>query len=151
MKTYSDLLDIDTRLHLHIELEPVGTPDVAVSVDDIVNDYPGLSDNIILDYHIDLLDLFSIDIELRNKHYTIDINFTVRSIGTTTVASIVSGIVFTYSKDASNAFEGADFSIVNNTTFNTTIDNTLNVTVQWGTTDTENSIYSEYFVLNKVY
>jgi hypothetical protein len=70
MKTYSDLLDIDTRLHLHIELEPVGTPDVAVSVNDVIDDYTGLSDNIILDYHIDLLDLFAIDIELRNKHYT---------------------------------------------------------------------------------
>jgi hypothetical protein len=70
MKTYSDLLDIDTRLHLHIELEPVGFPDVTVSINDIVDNYSGLSDNIILDYHIDLLDLFSIDIELRNKHYT---------------------------------------------------------------------------------
>jgi hypothetical protein len=70
MKTYSDLLDIDTRLHLHVELEPVGTPDITVSVNDIVNDYPGLSNNIILDYHIDLLDLFAVDIELRNKHYT---------------------------------------------------------------------------------
>lgn len=70
MKTYSDLLDIDTRLHLHVELEPVGTPDITVSVNNIVDDYPGLSDNIILEYHIDLLDLFSIDIELRNKHYT---------------------------------------------------------------------------------
>jgi hypothetical protein len=70
MKTYSDLLDIDSRLHLHIELEPVGTPDIAVSVNDIVDNYPGLSNNIILDYHINLLDLFYIDIELRNKHYT---------------------------------------------------------------------------------
>ena len=72
MKTYSDLLDIDTRLHLQMELEPIGTPDITVSVDNIVDDYPGLSDNIILDYYIDLLDLFSIDIELRNKHYTIE-------------------------------------------------------------------------------
>jgi hypothetical protein len=70
MKTYSDLQAIDSRLHLQIELKPVGIPDIAVSVNDIIDDYPGLSDNIILDYHIDLLDLFSIDIELRNKHYT---------------------------------------------------------------------------------
>ena len=86
-----------------------------------------------------------------NKHYTVDLNFTIRTLGAATVASIVSGIVFTYSKDASNAFEGADFSIVNNSTFDTTIDNTLAVTVQWGSTDTENSIFSEYFVLSKVY
>jgi len=70
MKTYSDLQAIDSRLHLHIELEPVGTPDITVSVNDVVDDYPVLSNNIILDYHIDLLDLFAVDIELRNKHYT---------------------------------------------------------------------------------
>jgi hypothetical protein len=70
MKTYSDLQAIDTRLHLHIELEPVGTPDITVFVNDIINDYPALSNIILLDYHIDLLDLFSINIELRNKHYT---------------------------------------------------------------------------------
>jgi hypothetical protein len=86
-----------------------------------------------------------------NKHYTVDLNFTIRTLGAATVASIVSGIVFTYSKDASNTFEGSDFSIVNNSTFDTTIDNTLGVTVQWGTTDVENVIYSEYFVLSKVF
>jgi hypothetical protein len=40
MKSYSDLLDIDTRLHLHIELEPIGKPDVTISVNGITNDYP---------------------------------------------------------------------------------------------------------------
>jgi hypothetical protein len=70
MKTYSDLQAIDTRLHLHIELEPVGTPDITVCVNDIIDDYPVLSNIILLDYHIDLLDLFAINIKLRNKHYT---------------------------------------------------------------------------------
>jgi hypothetical protein len=70
MKNYSDLQAIDTRLRLHVELEPVGTPDVRISINDVVDDYTRLSNNIILDYHVDLLDLFSIDIELMNKHYT---------------------------------------------------------------------------------
>jgi hypothetical protein len=70
MKIYSNLQDIDTCLHLHVELEPVGTPDVSVSVGDVTDHYPVLTSNIALDYHIDLLDLFSINIELRNKHYT---------------------------------------------------------------------------------
>lgn len=70
MKTYSDLQDIDTRLHLHIELDPVGTPDITISINDIVDNHPQLSNTIILDYHIDLLDTFAINIELRNKHYT---------------------------------------------------------------------------------
>lgn len=86
-----------------------------------------------------------------SKHYTVDLNFTVRTIGAAGVASIVTGIVFTYSKDASNAFEGDDSSIINNTTFDTTSSNTLDVTVEWGAADALNSIYSEYFTLNKVY
>ena len=86
-----------------------------------------------------------------NKHYTVDLNFTVRTIGAAGVASVVTGIVFTYSKDASNAFEGDDSSIINNTTFDTTSSNTLDVTVEWGAADALNSIYSEYFTLNKVY
>lgn len=86
-----------------------------------------------------------------SKHFTIDSNFTIRQIGVAGVASIVTGLVFTYSKDASNAFEGSDFSTINNSTFDTTTSNTLNITVQWGSTDAQNSIYTEYFVLNKVY
>jgi len=70
MKTYSDLQAIDTRLHLQIELEPIGTPDVKISVNNIIENYSGLTNNIVLDYHIDLLDLFSVNIELYNKHYT---------------------------------------------------------------------------------
>lgn len=72
MKTYSDLQDIDSRLRLHLELEPVGTPDVTVVINNIVDDYSGLSNNIILDYYINLLDLFSVNIELRNKTYSLD-------------------------------------------------------------------------------
>jgi hypothetical protein len=86
-----------------------------------------------------------------SKHFTIDLNFTVRTLGAAGVASIITGIVFTYSKDASNAFEGDDSSIINNTTFDTTSSNTLDVTVEWGAADALNSIYSEYFTLNKVY
>ena len=41
MKTYSDLQDIDTRLRLHIELEPVGTPDVTITINGFKNHYPG--------------------------------------------------------------------------------------------------------------
>jgi hypothetical protein len=70
MNNYSDLQDIDSRLQLHVELEPVGTPDVTVSVNGFTNHYIGLSNSIVLDYHIELFDLFSVDIELHNKHYT---------------------------------------------------------------------------------
>jgi hypothetical protein len=72
MKTYSDLQAIDTRLRLQIELEPIGTPDIKTSINGFINDYPRLSSNINLYYYIDLLDLFSVSVELRNKTYSLD-------------------------------------------------------------------------------
>jgi hypothetical protein len=71
MKRYSDLLGIDTRLNIKLELEPVGTPDVSVSIADYRQDYL-LSDNRIIDYTVDLLQPFLIIIELQNKQYSLD-------------------------------------------------------------------------------
>jgi len=88
---------------------------------------------------------------ITNKFWDLEIHFTVRQIGAAGVASIVCSGGFTYSKNASNAFEGADFSTINNTTFDTTTSNTLQITVQWGSADVLNSIYSSHFVLNKTY
>jgi hypothetical protein len=86
-----------------------------------------------------------------NKHWKLEIYFTVRTIGASGVASIVTGGTFFYTKDASNVFEGTNFSTETSTGFNTTINNTLSVTVQWGTASTGDSIYSEIFTLNKTY
>ena len=88
---------------------------------------------------------------ITSKHYEISINFTIRALGAAGVAAIASGGQFTYSKNASNAFEGADFSIVNNTTFDTTVLNTLNITAEWGAADPLNAIYSEILTLYKTY
>lgn len=85
------------------------------------------------------------------KHWDLIVQFTIRQIGAAGVASIVTSGQLTYSKDASNAFEGGDFSTINSTTFNTTISNVLNVTGQWSSNDPLNSIYTEFFVLNKIY
>ena len=71
MKRYSDLLAIDTRLNLRLELEPVGTPDISVTVDDCQQDYL-LTNTQLIDHKIDLLQPFSITVELRNKHYSLD-------------------------------------------------------------------------------
>lgn len=89
--------------------------------------------------------------QITTKHFKLDIDFTVRALGVAGVASIVSGGEFTYSKDASNAFEGSNFSTENNTTFDTTISNTLSITAQWGSNNATNSIYSELFTLSKTY
>ena len=71
MKRYSDLLDIDTRLNIRLELEPIGTPDVSITIADYRQDYL-LSNNNIIDYTVDLLQPFSVIIELQNKQYSLD-------------------------------------------------------------------------------
>ena len=86
-----------------------------------------------------------------NKHWKLDINFTIRQLGAATVASIASGGLFAYTKNAGFNFEGVNFSVVNNTTFDTTISNTLVVTAEWNTNNAGNSIYTEIFTLNKTY
>ena len=86
-----------------------------------------------------------------NQHWDLQVRFTIRALGAATVASIASFGQFTYSKDASSAFEGSDFSIINNTTFATTISNTLGITAQWSSNNAGNSIYSESFILTKIY
>ena len=86
-----------------------------------------------------------------NKHWQLDLNFTIRSIGGVGVGSIVSSGFFGYIKNSGTNFEGANFITINNTTFDTTISNTLVVTAQWNTTNAGNSIYSDIFVLNKIY
>lgn len=85
------------------------------------------------------------------KHWDLIIQFTIRQVGAAGVASIIVSGQFTYSKNASNAFEGGDFSTINSTTFDTTVSNTLDVTAQWSSNDPLNDIYTEFFVLNKIY
>ena len=72
MKNYSDLLDIDTRLNLVIELEPIGHPNARVIVNRDSIDYPKLTESIILQYQIGLTDNINIDIIMYNKHYTLE-------------------------------------------------------------------------------
>ena len=86
-----------------------------------------------------------------NKHWNFEVSFTVRSLGTIGVGSIVSAGVFNYIKNSGLNFEGSNFVNLNNTTFDTTILNTLDITAQWNTNNAGNNIYSDYFVLNKIY
>lgn len=86
-----------------------------------------------------------------NRHWEINVYFTIRAIGAAGVASISSGGIFSYVKNAGTAFEGSNFLLINNTDFDTTVSNTLNVTAEWGTASASNSIYSDIFTLNKTY
>jgi hypothetical protein len=88
---------------------------------------------------------------LTNQHFELNIDFTIRAVGAAGVASIASGGQLTYIKDASTAFEGVDFSVINNTTFDTTVLNTLTITAQWNAANSLNSIYTEIVTLTKTY
>ncbi len=86
-----------------------------------------------------------------DKHWELNVYFTIRTLGVAGSASIMSGGIFTYTKDASNAFEGTNFTVENNTDFDTTISNTLEVIATWGSAHPNNNIYSELAILQKIY
>jgi hypothetical protein len=86
-----------------------------------------------------------------NAVWSLSLDFTIRQLGGAGTASVVTIGNFLHVKQSNNTSEGFGFNTVNNTTFNTTIPNTLNVTAQWSSNSAQNSIYSDVFVLNKVY
>ena len=88
---------------------------------------------------------------ITNDVFSLNIDFTIRQIGGAGTASIASLGVFNYTKTVNGTVEGFSFNTINNTTFSTTISNTLVITAQWGSTSINNSIYSDIFVLNKTY
>lgn len=85
-----------------------------------------------------------------NQFWQLEVNFTIRNIGGAGVSSIISNGSFTHIRN-NDVVDVFGFNTINNTTFDTTILNTLDITVQWQTANAGNSIYSEYFVLNKIY
>ena len=79
------------------------------------------------------------------------VNFTVRAIGAAGVAELVTLAQFHILKLASGTQEGFAWNAVNNTTFDTTTMNTLDIVAKWSSNSPLNSIYSDIFVLNKIY
>jgi len=85
------------------------------------------------------------------RNWELNIHFVVRAIGPAGTAQIYTSGAFMYNKDASNNPERYVFAYLNNTTFNTNIQNELQVAVQWGSANVLNSIHSDIFILNKLY
>jgi hypothetical protein len=83
--------------------------------------------------------------------WSLSVNFTVRAVGAAGVASVATLGTFNFTKTNNGTVEGFSFNTLNNTTFDTTISNTLGVTVEWGAANIANTIYSDIFVLNKIY
>jgi len=88
---------------------------------------------------------------ITNDVFSLNVDFTIRELGEAGTASIVTLGTFHYTKTSNGVTEGFAFNQVNSTTFDTTISNTLDITVQWGAASTSNSIYSDIFILNKTY
>ena len=84
-----------------------------------------------------------------NEAFVLRVNFTVRTIGAATVASIKSMSSFTVQKSSSGSLEGFEFNNIENINFDTTLSNTLDITAEWG--GVGNSIQSQYFTLTKIY
>jgi hypothetical protein len=86
---------------------------------------------------------------LTNKIIAIEFNSTIRQIGASGVAEITT--MANYTIEVGGILKGVSFSLVNNTTFDTTISNTLDITAEWGQADAADQIYSANFVLHKTY
>lgn len=86
-----------------------------------------------------------------NAVWSLSLNFTIRALGPAGVASIVTLGNFLSLKQSNGVSEGFGFNTVNSTTFDTTIPNTLDVTAQFSSASGLNSIYSDIFILNKIY
>lgn len=86
-----------------------------------------------------------------NKSWILNLYFTVRTLGGIGVASISSGGLFSYIRNGGTQFEGYVLSTINTTTFDTTVNNELVVTVQFNTSNAGNTIKSYNFTLQKVY
>lgn len=86
-----------------------------------------------------------------DKNWELHINFTVRATGAATVGVIKTVGRFYYNKDSNNNPENIGFNNLNNTTFDTTVSNTLEVTAQWSSALVNNSIDTDVFNLYKIY
>lgn len=85
------------------------------------------------------------------KSWEVEMDFTIRAIGAAGVADIVTNGQFIHNKNANNVYEGQAFNSENNTDFDTTVSNTLDVTAEWGSNNGGNSIQASSFILFKTF
>jgi hypothetical protein len=86
-----------------------------------------------------------------NSIFLLTLNFTIRRVGPPGNAEIVTYGTFYDIKQSNSQQQGFSFYSLENTHFDTTISNTLDVTVQWVTASPSNSIHPDIFVLNKTF
>lgn len=84
------------------------------------------------------------------EHFEIEIDWVIRKIGGAGVAEIATNWDFTYSDSGAGQFRGDRITSINNTTFDTTINNTLSLTVQFSTNNANNTIQSKMAYLKRM-
>ena len=75
-----------------------------------------------------------------NEFFELEGDFIIRAIGGAGIASIASNFEFTYSDAPNSKFNGDRIATVNTTNFDTTINNTLDITVAFNTNSASNRI-----------
>jgi hypothetical protein len=87
-----------------------------------------------------------------NKNWSLETTFIIQEIGPAGIASVLSSGELTIRTNSSNDTITEIFSSKNNTTFDTTINNTLYIEGILGAACTASeNIYSELFILHKIY
>jgi len=86
-----------------------------------------------------------------NVVFDLMIDFTIAQIGTLGVASLHANGMFTYNKSSNDNYIGTNFLVIDDTDFDTTISNTLDITAKWGAASTNNSIQSQNFNLFRIF
>lgn len=96
----------------------------------------------------------TVDLYPQTTHWTLNLNFVIRGVGSAGTAQIVTMGNFIFNRETTNAnLYGKNFHYINSSSFDTTIDNTLYITGQWtkGTIGTQESINSDMFNLTKIF
>ena len=86
-----------------------------------------------------------------NKYFELISDFTITKIGAAGVAELFVNGQYSYNQNANTQLDGVNFALISNTTFDTTILNTLSITAQWGLPNVANSIQSQNFILTKTF
>jgi hypothetical protein len=79
------------------------------------------------------------------------VDFTVAAVGPLGVASLHANGMFTYNKSSNSNYIGTNFLVIDDTDFDTTIINTLDITAKWGAASLSNSIQSQNFNLFRIF
>ena len=90
--------------------------------------------------------------KITDKRWRMDIDFSINAIGGAGVAEIATAGTIQFRTDSAGNVVTEIFSNINNTTFDTTTTNTLEIIAEWGSSPSAgDSIYSILFTLLKVY